>query len=109
MAGAPERTSADALKEADVVVVTGSAIVNQTIDTVLSTAKNARERIVVGPTASLLPQPFFKRGVTVMGGLRILNADCMLNIVGEAGGAYALMKRCAEKYAATPPATGSSR
>ncbi|HKZ15831.1 MAG TPA: DUF364 domain-containing protein, partial [Geobacteraceae bacterium] len=48
----------------------------------------AREVILAGPTASTWPEPFFRRGVTVLGGISINNPDRLLQIVSEGGSGY---------------------
>ncbi|MCS7136135.1 MAG: DUF364 domain-containing protein [Nitrososphaerota archaeon] len=94
----PNTSLKSSLKDASVVIITGSAFVNKTIDELLELSSNAKEVLVVGPTASMLPDPLFKRGVTAVGGVRITNVEKMLKVVSEAGGTRALFKTCAEKY-----------
>lgn len=94
----PEKELAEALKEADIVIVTGSAFVVSNIDEILRNCKEAREVILVGPSSSMLPDPLFKRKVTVLGGLRIIDAEEMLRIVSEAGGTKSLLKQAAKKF-----------
>lgn len=86
------------LKDASVAIITGSTFVNKTIERLLELISNAREVLVVGPTASMLPDPLFKRGATAVGGMRITNVEKMLRVVSEAGGTRALFKTCAERY-----------
>ena len=71
---------------ADVVVVTGSALANGTLDRLLELARDARTVAVVGPTASCLPDPLFSRGVNYVGGIRIRDADRAMRILSEGGG-----------------------
>jgi len=88
-----------AFKKSDVVVITGTAIVNHTIDTILSAITNGKRTAIIGPTASMIPDAFFKRGVHVMAGVRILNSDLMIKILKQGGSAYHLLKECSEKIA----------
>ena len=90
---------ATALKESDVVIITGTAIVNHTIDHILSYISDRQRTAIIGPTASMIPDTFFKRGVNVMAGVRILNADGMNKILKQGGSAYHLLKNSAEKIA----------
>ncbi|NOR64533.1 MAG: Fis family transcriptional regulator, partial [Candidatus Scalindua sp.] len=64
---------------------------------ILDLAKKAKEVVVVGPTASIYPEPLFKRGVTVMGGVRITDAVRMIHLIGEAGSGYDFFENCADK------------
>jgi hypothetical protein len=47
----------------------------------------------------MIPDAFFKRGVRVMAGVRISNADVMLKILKQGGSAYHLLKGSSEKIA----------
>jgi uncharacterized protein len=93
--------SEDRLKEiipqANIIVITGVTLVNHTLGPILELAKKANEIVVVGPTASVYPEPLFKRGVTVMGGVRITDATRMIHLIGEAGSGYDFFENCADK------------
>ena len=93
--------SADRLEEiipqANILVITGVTLVNHTLEPILDLAKKAKEVVVVGPTASIYPEPLFKRGVTVMGGVRITDAVRMIHLIGEAGSGYDFFENCADK------------
>ena len=95
----PETEITSALEESDVVVITGTAIVNHTIDPILSSIPNGRRTAIIGPTTSMIPDAFFGRGVQVMAGVRILNPDRMIKILKQGGSAYHLLRDCAEKIA----------
>ena len=90
---------ATALKNSDDVIITGTAIVNHTIDPILSSITHGKRTAIIGPTASMIPDAFFERGVTVMAGVRILNPDLMIKILKQGGSAYHLLKECSEKIA----------
>ena len=49
------------------------------------------------PKASVFPEPLFRRGVTVMGGVRITDSSRMIHLIGEAGSGYDFFENCAEK------------
>jgi uncharacterized protein (DUF4213/DUF364 family) len=90
---------ANTLKDSDDLIITGTAIVNHTIDSILSSITRGKRTAIVGPTASMVPDGFFKKGVTVMAGVRILNPDLMIKILKQGGSAYHLLKECSEKIA----------
>ncbi|MBC8552481.1 MAG: DUF364 domain-containing protein [Candidatus Brocadiales bacterium] len=93
--------SADRLEEiipqANILIITGVTLINHTLGPILDLAKKANEIVVVGPTASIYPEPLFKRGVTVMGGVRITDAAKMIHLIGEAGSGYDFFDNCADK------------
>jgi len=88
-----------AMVQSDVIIITGTAIVNHTIDVILSSVTDGRRTALIGPTASMIPDVFFKRGVHVMAGVRILDSDLMIKILKQGGSAYHLLKECSEKIA----------
>lgn len=95
----PESQMKTAIENSQVIIITGTAIVNHTIDAVLSWINHEKRTAIIGPTASMLPDAFFRRGVNVMAGVRILNPDLMLKILKQGGSAYHLLKECSEKIA----------
>jgi uncharacterized protein (DUF4213/DUF364 family) len=82
----PDTACEELLPEADVVVVTGTAIANKTIDRVLELSRGAREIGVVGPSAGMVPDPLFKRGVKMVGTIKPVDADRLIQIIEEGGG-----------------------
>jgi uncharacterized protein (DUF4213/DUF364 family) len=95
----PESEMRDALEKSGVVIMTGTSIVNHTIDYILSLLRNGIRAAIIGPTASMIPDAFFKRGVHVMAGIEIQKPDTMIKILKQAGSGYHLMKECGEKIA----------
>jgi len=93
----PESEMRDALEKSSVVVMTGTAIVNHTIDAILSLLRNGIRAGIIGPTASMIPDAFFRRGVKIMAGVQISNPDLMMKILKQGGSAYHLLKECSEK------------
>ena len=95
----PESEMSSVLKKSDAIIITGTAIVNHTIDPILSFITNGKRTAIIRPTASMAPDAFFKRGVNVMAGVRILDPDSMIKILKQGGSAYHLLKECSEKIA----------
>jgi uncharacterized protein (DUF4213/DUF364 family) len=95
----PESEIQAALEKSQVVISTGTAIVNHTFDSILSLMTDGKRMAVIGPTASMLPHAFFKRGAHVLAGVHILDPDGMIKILKQGGSAYHLLKECSEKIA----------
>ncbi len=70
----PSETEA-AMRDADVVFVTGSTLVYGGLETYLEEAPPSATLVVVGATASMLPEPFFDRGVDVVAGAEVADPD----------------------------------
>ncbi|GAN34889.1 MAG: Fis family transcriptional regulator [Candidatus Brocadia sp. AMX2] len=93
----PEARLQEIIPQGDILIITGVTLVNHTLEPILELAKKARDIVVVGPTASVYPEPLYKRGVTVLGGVRITDAAKMIHLIGEAGSGYDFFEKCAEK------------
>jgi len=91
MSSLPQR-----LPEADVVIIPPTML--DKIDEIRRMASRARDFVVVHPTTPPLPEPFFKRGVTMVATMMILDADSLLRYVMEGAGT-ALFKKFCEKIA----------
>ncbi|MEQ8202050.1 MAG: DUF364 domain-containing protein, partial [Syntrophomonadaceae bacterium] len=81
---------------ADLLVITGTTIINNTLQGLLSLAKPGVEIVVTGPTVSMLPDAFFARGVTSLGGILVTNPDELLDIISEAGSGYHFFGKSAQ-------------
>ena len=55
----------EVLSSAVVVYITGETVVNGTLNELLEFSKNARTRIIYGPTSAFYPKVLFERGVDV--------------------------------------------
>ncbi len=64
----PEEQQPELLPLCDVVFVTGSAVTNGTLDTLLSWCTKARDIVIIGPSTPLYPEAFAGTGVTVLAG-----------------------------------------
>lgn len=95
----PGTGMASSLEKSDVVIITGTAIVNHTIDHILPYINDKQRTAIIGPTASMIPDAFFKKGVDMMAGVQILNPDLMIKILKQGGSAYHLLRKCSEKIA----------
>jgi uncharacterized protein (DUF4213/DUF364 family) len=91
-----EETQAQ-LKDATIVFITGSAIANNTLEPVLKWSENAREIAVVGPSAGMIPDPLFTRGVTILSGMQIMEPKAVLQTI-EGGKGTPYFKQYCNKY-----------
>jgi len=93
---APEH-AASRIAAADWLIITGTTLINDTLEDILATARPGAEIILVGPTASMLPEAFFRRGVRAIGGIVATHADALLDTLIEAGSGYHFFGKSAEK------------
>lgn len=97
------------LPTADVVLITGTTLVNGTLEGLLAQCSPKTRIVVVGPTVGLLPDAFLRRGVDVLGGVRITAPDEFLEMLSEGGSGYHFFGRSAEKVVLLPRVTRQAR
>jgi uncharacterized protein len=93
----PAREAGEVVPSADVVLITGTTLVNGTLDHLLGLCRPSARVVVVGPTVSLLPDAFLRRGVDVLGGIRVTAPDAFLDLLAEGGSGHHFFGRSAEK------------
>ena len=94
---APANQAYRYVPEADLLVITGVTILNDTLPGLLAMAKPGAEILVTGPTASMVPEPFFQKGVTMLGGIQVTKPDELLDIISEGGSGYHFFGKYAER------------
>ncbi len=93
----PANQHSSVIPIADVVIITGMTLINNTLDDLLENVKPNSQVIVTGPSGSLIPDVLFAHRVSVIGSMRIHDADKMLQLVSEAAAPYHTFRYCAEK------------
>lgn len=78
----PVSAAAELIPEADVVALTGSSLINHTLDGLLSLCDTGSIVLVLGPTAPLSPV-LFDHGATFISGTRIIDEQAVLNTVAQ--------------------------
>ena len=94
---APAKDAALYLPDSDLDVITGVTILNDTLPDLLAMCKPGADILVTGPTAGMIPDAFFKRGVTVMGGILVTKPDELLDVISEGGSGYHFFGKSAER------------
>jgi hypothetical protein len=79
------------LPQCDVVIITGTTLINKTIDHVLSLCKKAREIVLMGSSVCMVPEVFRQHGITVLAGSKITDAQKTLAIISQGGGGLEVM------------------
>lgn len=94
---APPERAPEIVPQADVFIATGTTLVNGTLDDLLRLLRPGAEAAVIGPTATLIGEPFARRGVTVVGGTRVLAVDELLELLAEGGSGYHFFGKTVER------------
>jgi uncharacterized protein len=93
----PAEQATEILPDADVVLITGSTLVNNTLEDLLALTRRDARITVVGPTVGMLPDAFLARGADVLGCVRITEPDTFLDLLAEGGSGYHFFGRTAQK------------
>ncbi len=88
--------AAEFVSDADLLIITGTTIINDTLPELLTMAKPGAQIAVTGPTVSMLPDAFFSHGVTSLGGILVTKPDELLDIISEGGSGYHFFGKSAE-------------
>jgi len=93
----PIERASETIPKADYLIITGTTLINDTLEELLRLKKADARVVVLGPTASMLPEAFFRRGVDVLGGIMVTDADQLLDLISEAGSGYHFFGKGAER------------
>lgn len=85
--------------QADVLLITGTTLLNDTLDDILAAARPDACKVVVGPTVGLVPDAYLRRGCDVLGTIRVTRADDFLDALAEGGSGYHFFGKSAQKIA----------
>jgi uncharacterized protein (DUF4213/DUF364 family) len=93
----PAEDAEKIIRQADILIVTGVTLINHTLEGILAAANPHAAIAVMGPTASSLPEPLFKRGVSIVGGVCVTHPDKLLDILSTGGSGYHFLDRYADR------------
>lgn len=93
----PAGEASSVVPDADVVLITGTTLLNNTLENLLVLCRPQARVVLVGPTVGLVPDAFLRRGVDVLGGVRVTAPDAFLDVLTEGGSGYHFFGRSAEK------------
>jgi uncharacterized protein len=78
----PVEAESDLIPQADVVAITGSALINHTLDRLLSLPRPNALVMVLGPSTPLSPV-LFDHGATIISGVRVINEEAVLRTLSQ--------------------------
>ena len=77
---------ADVLKKSQIVLVTATSIINNTVEHILELATSCREIVVLGPSTPMLTSVFRETPVTCLSGIHVEDPESVQRIIMEGGG-----------------------
>jgi uncharacterized protein (DUF4213/DUF364 family) len=78
----PAESAADVIPQADVVAITGTALINHTLDGLLALCRPNALVMVLGPSTPLSPV-MFKHGATIISGARVVDEAAVIRTVSQ--------------------------
>jgi uncharacterized protein len=73
---------------ADLVIISGTTLINDTLESILKLCNPDAYVIIIGPTATMLPESFFARNISMLAGNRVVEPDEILDVLVEGGSGY---------------------
>jgi len=99
---APADTYVDVFASSDLIIITGSTLVNNTLENILDNIPNTATVIVTGPSGSIVPDVLFEKGVDIIGATKIIDSNLMMKLVAQAATGFHFFKHnCAQKICVT--------
>lgn len=89
--------AAAVVPQADVLLITGTTLLNDTLEDLLAAAKPDACKVIVGPTVGLVPDAYLRRGCDILGSIQVTHADEFLDVLAEGGSGYHFFGRSAQK------------
>lgn len=93
----PAEQARSVVPMADVLLITGTTLINDTLDAILAAARPDTCKVIVGPTVGLVPNAYLRRNCDVLGGIKITDSDEFLDTLAEGGSGYHFFGRSAQK------------
>jgi len=82
----------------DILFCTGTTLINNTLESILEMFKRkARKIVLIGPTASMIPDILFDHGIDIVGGMEIFDSNATIKVLQEGGGTK-YFKKYGRKY-----------
>jgi uncharacterized protein len=78
-------------------LITGTTLINDTLEELLALAKPSARVAMVGPTVGMLPDAFLRRSADILGTVRITDPGAFLDVLSEGGSGYHFLGRSAQK------------
>jgi uncharacterized protein (DUF4213/DUF364 family) len=79
----PAEAAMDLIPQAEVVAITGTALINHTLDGLLSLCQPTAFVMVLGPSTPLSPV-LFRHGVTLLSGTQVVDEAAAMRTIGQA-------------------------
>lgn len=101
----PAEQAAEVVPFSDVFITTGTTLINGSLDGLLQLLRPDAKAAIIGPTTTLIAEPYARRNVTVIGGTRVKSPDELLDLLAEGGSGYHFFDKTVERVTLRLPPT----
>ncbi|MCB2186721.1 MAG: DUF364 domain-containing protein [Deltaproteobacteria bacterium] len=84
----PYEQAFDLLPQCQVAVVSGTTVLNGTLEPLLEAAANCREVVILGASTPMTPEAFAGTPVSVLSGVKVTHTEELVQVVAEGGGMH---------------------
>ena len=82
----PPESAPEALTSCQVAMITATSLINGSFGSLLPSLDGCRDVVLLGPSTPIMPPVFADSPVTILSGVRVRNAQGVLQVVSEGGG-----------------------
>jgi len=97
----PADEFARVIPQSDVIIITGFTLLNNTLEQLLEAIPEGRQVVLVGPSGNIYPELLFQKGITIIGGTRVIDPELVFDLVGQASSGFHLFERGLRKICLT--------
>ncbi|WFO74738.1 hypothetical protein J4526_06565 [Desulfurococcaceae archaeon MEX13E-LK6-19] len=89
-------------RDSDYIFISGASLSTNTLEYILSIMPSRPVKILVGPSAQLIPDILFEKGIDYVASIRIDNENEVMKLIKLGHGTHSIM-RCSTKYVIANP------
>lgn len=93
----PAETYPRIVPQADVLLITGTTLVNDSLPGLIACARPEARVVLVGPTVPMLPDAFLARRGMILGTVRVTDAEALHEVLAQGGSGYHFFGKYAPK------------
>lgn len=80
-------------EKSEIIILTGSILSNRTSDRLFNSMPQNAQKIIVGPSAGLVPNLLFDKGIDIVGTTKVLDNEKTYEIIAQGGSAVHLFEQ----------------
>ncbi len=103
----PAEMFPEIVPQADVLLITGTTLINDSLPGLLACARPDARVVLVGPTVPMLPDAFAGHPGMILGTVRVTDADTLHDILAQGGSGYHFFGKSASRIVLMPQSSSA--